>query len=110
MDDVYKSKCFGTVATTGIGKFFQGAANFTAKTIAKPFGAVGGALGSTARVGANIVQGKDLLAAGPGVGGVATTPGAILTAPTPFSAEAFSGQIAVADTVSYDPMQVKEDT
>tara|TARA_R100000742_G_C4279290_1_gene103451 strand:+ start:596 stop:1558 length:963 start_codon:yes stop_codon:yes gene_type:complete len=100
---VLGGSAFGTGATTGIGKFFQGAANFTAKTIAKPFGAVGGALGSTARVGANIVQGKDLLAAGPGVGGVATTPGAILTAPTPFSAEAFSGQIAVADTVSYDP-------
>ena len=94
---------FGTGATTGIGKFIQGAGNFAAKTLAKPFGAVEGAIGSTARVGANIVQGKDLLAAGPGVGGVATTPGAILTAPTPFSAEAFSGQIAVADTVSYDP-------
>ena len=94
---------FGTGATSTVGKFVQGAANFTAKTIAKPFGAVGGALGSTARVGANILQGKDLLAAGPGVGGVATTPGAILTAPTPFSAEAFSGQLAVADTVSFDP-------
>ena len=100
---VLGGSAFGTGATTGIGKFFQGAANFTAKTIAKPFGAVGGALGSTARVGANIVQGKDLLAAGPGVQGTATAPGAIITAPTPFSAEAFSGQVAVADTVSFDP-------
>ena len=100
---VLGGSAFGTGATTGIGKFFQGAANFTAKTISKPFGAVGGALGSTARLGANIVQGKDLLAAGPGVGGTATTPGAIITAPTPFSAEAFSGQVAVADTVSFDP-------
>ena len=101
--NVLGGSLFGTEATTGIGKFFQGAANFTAKTIAKPFGAVGGALGSTARVGANIIQGKDLLAAGPGVGGTATAPGAIITAPTPFSAEAFSGQVAVADTVSFDP-------
>jgi hypothetical protein len=93
---------FGTGAS-GVTGFFQGAGNFTTKMLAKPFGFVGGAIGSTARVGANILQGKDLLAAGPGVGGVATTPGAILTAPTPFSAEAFSGQLAVADTVSFDP-------
>jgi len=95
---------FGTGATSTVGKFVQGAANFTAKTIAKPFGAVGGALGSTARVGANLLNpNATAFQAGPGVGGVATTPGAILTAPTPFSAEAFSGQLAVADTVSFDP-------
>jgi len=93
---------FGTGAS-GVTGFFQGAGNFTTKMLAKPFGFVGGALGSTARVGANIVQRKDLLAAGPAAGGVATTPGAILTAPTPFSAEALSGQLAVADTVSFDP-------
>ena len=93
---------FGTGAS-GVTGFFQGAGNFTTKMLAKPFGFVGGALGSTARVGANILQGKDLLAAGPAAGGVATTPGAILTAPTPFSAEALSGQLAVADTVSFDP-------
>ena len=45
---VLGGSAFGTGATTGIGKFFQGAANFTAKTIAKPFGAVGGALGQVA--------------------------------------------------------------
>lgn len=92
----------GSLFGTG-GGFLAKTGNFVTKTLAKPFGFVGGAIGSTARVGANLIQGKDLLAAGPGVGGVATTPGAILTAPTPFSAEAFSGQIAVADTVSYDP-------
>ena len=92
----------GTLFGTG-GGFLAQTGNFVAKTLAKPFGFVGGALGSTARVGANIVEGKDLLAAGPAAGGVATTPGAIITAPTPFSAEAFSGQLAVADTVSFDP-------
>ena len=92
----------GSLFGTG-GGFLAKTGNFVTKTLAKPFGAVGGAIGSTARVGANIVHGKDLLAAGPGVGGTATTPGAIITAPTPFSAEAFSGQLAVADTVSFDP-------
>jgi len=76
---------FGTGATTTIGKLAQGAGNFLAKTAAKPFGAVGGALGSTARVGANILTGQSAFAAGPA--------GA---APTPFSAEALTGQKSAA--------------
>lgn len=55
--------------------------NFAIKTAAKPFGAVGGALGSTARVGANILTGKSAFAAGPAAG-----------SPTPFSGAALSGQ------------------
>jgi len=89
---------FGTSATSTVGKFVQGAANFTAKTVAAPFGAVGGAIGSTARVGANLIQGKDLLAAGPAGAGTA------VTAPTPFSGAALSGQNVVADTVYFDPV------
>jgi hypothetical protein len=89
---------FGTGATSTVGKFVQGAANFTAKTVAAPFGAVGGAIGSTARVGANLIQGKDLLAAGPAGAGTA------VTAPTPFSGAALSGQNVVADTVYFDPV------
>ncbi len=102
--NVLGGSLFGSAAGKSfIPRVLTQTGNFLAKTAAKPFGAVGGALGSTARVGANIIQGKDLLAAGPGVGGTATAPGAIITAPTPFSAEAFSGQVAVADTVSFDP-------
>ena len=56
--------------------------NFAIKTAAKPFGAVGGALGSTARVGANILTGQSAFAAGPAVG-----------APVPFSGAALSGQM-----------------
>ena len=76
---------FGTGATSTIGKLAQGAGNFLAKTAARPFGAVGGALGSTARVGANILTGQSAFAAGPA--------GA---APTPFSAEALTGQKSAA--------------
>jgi len=64
--------------------------NFAIKTAAKPFGAVGGALGSTARVGANIVQGKSAFAAGPAT-----------AAPTPFSGAALTGQLNT-DNVYYD--------
>ena len=102
--NVLGGSLFGSAAGKSfIPRVLTQTGNFLTKTIAKPFGAVGGAIGSTARVGANIVQGKDLLAAGPGVGGTATTPGAIITAPTPFSGEAFSGQLAVSDSVSFDP-------
>jgi hypothetical protein len=72
---------FGTGATTTIGKLAQGAGNFLAKTAAKPFGAVGGALGSTARVGANILTGQSAFAAGPAAG-----------SPVPFSGAALTGQ------------------
>ena len=72
---------FGTGATSTIGKLAQGAGNFLAKTAAKPFGAVGGALGSTARVGANILTGQSAFAAGPAAG-----------SPVPFSGAALTGQ------------------
>jgi len=47
----------GTLAKVG---------NFAIKTVSKPFGAIGGALGSTARVGANLLTGQPALQAGPG--------------------------------------------
>ena len=64
--------------------------NFAVKTAAKPFGAVGGALGSTARVGANILTGQSAFAAGPAVG-----------APVPFSGAALSGQMNT-ENIYYD--------
>jgi len=70
----------GTAFGTG-GNFLAKTGNFLAKTAAKPFGAVGGALGSTARVGANILTGQSAFAAGPAAG-----------APVPFSGAALSGQ------------------
>jgi len=75
---------FGSAAAMkpGVGKFLTQTGNFLAKTAAKPFGAVGGALGSTARVGANIVQGKAAFTAGSAAG-----------APVPFSGAALSGQM-----------------
>lgn len=77
---------FGSAAgKKGFAKFLTQAGNFAAKTAAKPFGAVGGALGSTARVGANILTGQSAFAAGPA--------GA---APTPFSGEALTGQKSAA--------------
>jgi len=90
---------FGTAAGKSfIPKVLTQTGNFVAKTLAAPFGAVGGAIGSTARVGANLIQGKDLLAAGPAGAGTA------VTAPTPFSGAALSGQNVVADTVYFDPV------
>jgi hypothetical protein len=66
--------------------------NFAVKTAAKPFGAVGGALGSTARVGANILTGQSAFAAGPAAG-----------APVPFSGAALSGQMDTSQ-IAYDPV------
>jgi len=66
--------------------------NFAIKTAAKPFGAVGGALGSTARVGANILTGQSAFAAGPATG-----------APVPFSGAALSGQMDTSQ-IAYDPV------
>ncbi len=79
--NVLGGTAFGAGAT-GFKGALQGAGNFLAKTAAKPFGAVGGALGSTARVGANIVQGKAAFTAGSAAG-----------APVPFSGAALSGQM-----------------
>ena len=64
--------------------------NFAVQTASKPFGAVGGALGSTARVGANILTGQSAFAAGPASG-----------APVPFSGAALSGQMDTS-RISYD--------
>jgi len=66
--------------------------NFAVQTASKPFGAVGGALGSTARVGANILTGQSAFAAGPAVG-----------APVPFSGAALSGQMDTSQ-IAYDPV------
>ena len=89
----------GTLAKVG---------NFATKTIAKPFAAIGGALGSTARVGTNLFQGKPLFQAGPGSIPVADTSGRMLTstgsstvsgvsggqlAQTPFSGAAITGTV-----------------
>ena len=82
--------------------------NFAIKTVSKPFAAIGGALGSTARVGTNLFQGKPLFQAGPGSIPVADTSGRMLTstgsktvsgvsggqlAQTPFSGAAITGTV-----------------
>ena len=87
---------FGTGAT-GVTGALQGAGNFLTQAVAKPFGAVGGALGSGARVVANISQGLPAFQSGPAGAFEA------VSAPTPFSREALTGQMQVADTVSYNP-------
>ena len=76
---------FGTGAK-GVMGAVQGAGNFLTQAVAKPFGAVGGALGSGARVVANISQGLPALQSGPAGAGTAAS------APTPFSREALTGQ------------------
>ena len=83
---------FGTKAGTALGKFAQGTGNFVAKVAAKPFGAVGGALGSTARVGANLLGGQSAFA-----------PGTAIGAPAPFSSAALSGQLDYSQVVP-DPV------
>ena len=59
------AKVLGGTLFSGTGTLAK-VGNFATKTIAKPFGAVGSTLGSTARVGANLVQGQPLFQAGPG--------------------------------------------
>ena len=84
---------FGSAAgKKGITKFLTQAGNFAAKTVAKPFGAVGGAAGSTTRIGANILTGQSAFA-----------PGNAFGAPAPFSGAAFSGQLDTSQIV-YDPV------
>ncbi len=111
---------FGSAAgKKGITKFLTQAGNFAAKTVAKPFGAVGGAAGSTARVGANLLQGKPLLQSGPArydasgklIFGDTPTLDTESYAPKPFSGSAFSGQ-TVTDTTNivYDKAGVYYDT
>ena len=92
---------FGSAAAMkpGVGKFLTQTGNFLAKTAAKPFGAVGGALGSTARVGANLLTGQS-----------ASGAGTAAAAPAPFSSAALTGQtvnqVPVAPGVK--PPEVKE--
>ena len=76
----------GTAFGSAAGKSFiprvlTQTGNFVAKVAAKPFGAVGGAIGSTARVGANIFDpNQTLFQSGPAA-----------TGPKPFSSAALSG-------------------
>jgi len=85
---------FGSAAAMkpGVGKFLTQTGNFLAKTASKPFGAVGGALGSTARVGANLLTGQSAFSSGAAIG-----------APTPFSGAALSGQLDYSQVVP-DPV------
>ena len=73
---------FGSAAGKSfIPKVLTQTGNFVAKVAAKPFGAVGGAVGSTARVGANIFDpNQTLFQSGPAA-----------TGPKPFSGAALSG-------------------
>ena len=97
---------FGSAAGKSfIPKVLTQTGNLVAKTLAAPFGAVGGALGSTARVGANILTpNTTLFQAGPAGAGTAAA------APAPFSSAALTGQtvnqVPVAPGVK--PPEVKE--
>lgn len=94
------AKVLGGTLFSGTGTLAK-VGNFATKTIAKPFGAVGGALGSTARVGANLFQGKPLLQAGPGKisatgsplvsTGAGNVPTGGQAAAAPFSGTAYAG-------------------
>jgi hypothetical protein len=86
---------FGSAAAMkpGVGKFLTQTGNFLAKTASKPFGAVGGALGSTARVGVNLFTPEKS----------AFAPGTAVGAPAPFSGAALSGQLDYSQVV-YDPV------
>ena len=91
--NVLGGTAFGTAAgKKGVAKFLTQAGNFAAKTAGKPFGAVGGALGSTARVGANILTGAE---------GGAFSSGSAIGAPTPFSKAALTGQMNTSN-IYYD--------
>jgi len=81
--------------TKGLAGVLSKVGNFAVQTAAKPFGAVGGALGSTARVGANILKGQSAFAAGPAAG-----------APVPFSGAALSGQ---RDMSNFTDAELKEE-
>ncbi len=92
----------------GGGSTAANIANTAIKTIAKPFGAVGGALGSAARVGANLFDpNQTLFQAGPArydasgklIFGDTQTLDTESYAPKPFSGSAFSGQ-TVTDTTN----------
>ena len=95
---VLGGSAFGAAAGKGkVAKFLTQAGNFAAKTVAAPFGAVGGAVGSTARVGANLLSpNTTVFQAGPAGAGTA------VTAPTPFSRAALTGQNVVSSDIAYD--------
>ena len=94
------AKVLGGTLFSGTGTLAK-VGNFATKTIAKPFGAVGGALGSTARVGANLLTGKPALQAGPGKisatgsplvsTGAGNVPTGGQAAAAPFSGTAYAG-------------------
>ena len=95
--NVLGGTAFGSAAAKkGVGKFLTQTGNFLAKTTAKPFGAAGGALGSTARVGANILTGQSAFAAGPASG-----------APVPFSKAALTGQKDISNLTPEDYVDEK---
>jgi len=109
----------GTLATSKLGTFMMNTSanmlggtvfgsstlgkigNFAIKTVSKPFGAVGSTLGSTARVGTNILTGKPAFQAGQGVisetgnplvsQGAGNVPTGGQAAAAPFSGTAFAG-------------------
>jgi hypothetical protein len=95
---VLGGSAFGAAAgKKGVAKFLTQAGNFAAKTVAAPFGAVGGAVGSTARVGANLLSpNKTIFQAGEAGAGTA------VTAPKPFSRAALTGQNVVSSNIAYD--------
>tara|TARA_R110001592_G_scaffold150788_1_gene376792 strand:+ start:63 stop:968 length:906 start_codon:yes stop_codon:yes gene_type:complete len=90
-----------TGATTTLGQAAQATGNFLVKTAAKPFGAVGSTLGSTARVGKNILTGKPAFQAGQGKisatgsplvsTGAGNVPTGGQAAAAPFSGTAYAG-------------------
>ncbi len=86
--NILGGKAFGVgAAKSGLPKLLTQAGNFAAKTVAAPFGAVGGAIGSTARVGANLLTpNTTAFQAGPAGAGTSAA------APKPFSGAALRGQ------------------
>tara|TARA_R100000479_G_C6395098_1_gene206765 strand:- start:2595 stop:3479 length:885 start_codon:yes stop_codon:yes gene_type:complete len=105
-------KMLGGTVFSGTGTLAK-IGNIAIKTASKPFGAIGGALGSTARVGANLLTGQPAFQAGPGQVSaygsdlvVTKVPGAdnIVTggqaASAPFSGAAMAGTTAPVTEVA----------
>jgi len=119
----------GALATSKLGAFMMNASgkmlggtvfggtgtlakigNIAIKTASKPFGAIGGALGSTARVGANLLTGQPAFQAGPGqvsaYGNPLVSQGGEIVAGTgqaasaPFSGAAMAGTTAPVTEVA----------
>ena len=94
------AKVLGGTLFSGTGTLAK-VGNFATKTIAKPFGAVGSTLGSTARVGKNILTGKPAFQAGQGKisatgsplvsTGAGNVPTGGQAAAAPFSGTAYAG-------------------